>query len=447
MSGLTRALLPGAAAGTVALVPAGEGGLVERTVLDSGLRIVTESVPTMRSAAVGLWIAVGARDEPGHLGGAAHFLEHLLFKGTERRSALEISASLEAVGGEMNAFTSRENTAFYARVIDSDLPLALDVLADMLTSSLLRAADVDSERQVVLEEIAMHEDEPSDVAHEGLFAAMYGHDPLGRPVIGTRDSLTGMTRKDVAGFYRAHYRPERTVVAVAGNVSHAEVLAAVEQGFDPSWQDQRAVPLPLRPAEPIVPTGPRTVVVERPTEQAHLAMGVPTFDRRDPRRHALAVLITALGGGMSSRLFQQVREERGLVYSVYAAPSSHAGAGMLGAYAGTSPARLPEVIEVITAECADIRDGGLTAEEIDRARGQLRGSLVLGSEDTGSRMTRLGSSELTYGEYLSLGEHLRRLSAVTDADVHEVAAEVLATPWLLSVVGPVSAGDLPGSAA
>lgn len=438
--------LPDASAGTTVLVPASAGGLVERTVCANGVRVVTEAVPTMRSAAVGIWLAVGARDEQPRLNGAAHFLEHLLFKGTGRRSALDISATLEAVGGELNAFTSRENTAYYARVIDADLPLAVDVLSDMLTGSVIRPEDVESERQVILEEIAMHDDEPGDVANEGLFSALFGHDHLGRPVIGTRQTLTEMTRQDVHQFYRERYRPERTVVAVAGNVTHAAVLAAVQESLGGAGWDAAMAPDPLRSPTAVPAAAAQTVVVERPTEQAHLAMGVPTFDRRDRRRHALAVLVTAVGGGMSSRLFQRVREERGLVYAISSYVSHHAGAGLLGTYAGTSAGRLPEVIEVITAECADIRAGGLSSEEIERARGQLRGSLVLGSEDSGSRMNRLGASELGYGEYLSLSEHVQRITAVTDDEVHTLAAELLAQPWTLSVVGPVTAAQL-GSAA
>ncbi len=424
---------------TKTLIAGADGAVVRRTILPGGLRVITEAMPTVRSVSFGVWVGVGSRDETPALAGSSHYLEHVLFKGTKRRDALEISAALDAVGGEMNAFTSKEYTCFYARVLDNDLPLAVDVISDMMTSSLVRTADVDSERGVILEEIAMHEDDPGDVVHDAFAEALFGDTPLGRPILGTVASINALQRTAINGYYRRRYRPENMVVAVAGNIDHAKVVRLVAKAFGTMLSDDAQVD--RRPAPPRVggrPPASRSgvSVVPRPTEQAHLVLGVPAFSRVDERRFALGVLNGALGGGMSSRLFQEIREKRGLAYSVYSYAAHHAETGMFGVYAGCQPAKAAQVLEICRDQLDLVARGGITAEELARGKGQLAGSLVLGLEDTGSRMSRLGKAELVYGELLTVDEILSYIQAVTLDEVRAVAAEVLSAKQTLAVIGP-----------
>jgi len=414
---------------------------VRRSVLPGGLRVVTEQVPGMRSAAFGIWVAVGSRDERPSISGASHFLEHLLFKGTRRRDALEISSVMDAVGGEMNAFTAKEYTCYYARVLDEDLPLAVDVVSDLVLSSVVTADDVEVERGVILEEIAMHDDEPGDAVHDALASALWGDSPLGRPVIGTVDSISALSRSAIAGFYRRRYDLPHMVVAAAGSVEHDALVRLVEQAFGERLAGD-AVPAPLRPGGPPPRAAARLSVQERATEQAHVVLGTTALRRDDPRRFALSVLSGALGGGMSSRLFQTVREERGLAYSVYSYTDSHADTGLFGVYAGCSPSRVGEVLDLVRAELAAVAEHGVTDEEVRRAQGGLRGGLVLGLEDSGARMSRLGKSELVHAEVLSPEQVLDRIGAVTPDDVREVARDVLTRPRALAVLGPSGGADL-----
>ncbi|MFC1421434.1 M16 family metallopeptidase [Streptacidiphilus cavernicola] len=416
-------------------------GTVRRTVLPGGLRVVTETLPTVRSAAFGIWVGVGSRDETPVLNGATHYLEHLLFKGTERRSALDISSALDAVGGEMNAFTAKEYTCYYARVLDNDLPLAIDVVSDMLTGSLIRQEDIDTERDVVLEEIAMTEDDPGDVVHDLFAQVMYGSSPLGRPVLGTVDTINALTRDQVAGFYKRRYRPEHLVVAAAGNVDHAKVVRQVERAFAAAGALTRTDTAPAGPRAGVraLRTAGKVEILDRPTEQAHLVLGLPGVARNDDRRWALGVLNSALGGGMSSRLFQEVREKRGLAYSVYSYSSSYADTGLFGIYAGCQPKRVEEVLSICREELQKVAEHGITEEELRRAVGQISGSTVLGMEDTGSLMTRVGKAELCYGTHLSVDDLLAKISSVTLDDVREVAGSVLgAYRPSLAVIGPVN---------
>ncbi|MBA0051895.1 insulinase family protein [Streptomyces sp. AJS327] len=413
-------------------------GAVRRTVLPGGLRVVTETLPTVRSATFGIWARVGSRDETPALNGATHYLEHLLFKGTRRRSALDISAALDAVGGEMNAFTAKEFTCYYARVLDSDLPLAIDVVCDMLTGSVIDPAEVDAERGVILEEIAMTEDDPADGVHDLFAHTMFGDSPLGRPVLGTVDTVNALDRDRVARFYRRHYDPTHLVVAAAGNLDHDRVVEQVWQAFDGAGALARtggAEPAAPRGGARAIRTAGRVDHVRRRTEQAHVILGTPGVSRTDERRWALSVLSTALGGGMSSRLFQEIREKRGLAYSTYSFTSSYADCGLFGVYAGCRPAQVPDVLRICREELARVAEHGLPDEELERAIGQLAGSTVLGLEDTGALMHRIGKSELCWGEQLSVDGLLARISAVTPEQVREVAREVLGARPSLSVMG------------
>lgn len=421
---------------------------VSRTELAGGLRVLTETVPGVRSVSLGIWIAIGSRDETPEQAGAAHYLEHLLFKGTATRTAAGIAEEFDAVGGELNAFTAKEHTCYYAHVLDADLPLAVDVLSDVVTDALLAPADLEVERGVVLEEIAMRDDDPEDLLGELFDETLFGDHPLGRPVIGSEESIREMTRGTLHDFWRGEYTTPRMVVAAAGNLQHSHVVDLVTAALGAAAaRAGAAVPVAPRRASPVALTGgPRLVLRSEDTEQAHLMVGVPGLSRHDPRRAALAVLNTALGGGPSSRLFQQVREQRGLAYSVYSALATYADAGTFGVYAGCAPERLDEVVTVVRAVLADVAAGGLSPAEVARAQGNLRGGLVLGLEDTPSRMNRLGRSEIDHGRQRTVAESLDRISAVTDAQVTALARELLAVPMTAAVVGPYDTeDDLPAS--
>ncbi|CAM8637567.1 PqqL Predicted Zn-dependent peptidases [Candidatus Planktophila dulcis] len=411
---------------------------VKRSVHSSGLRIVTEEVPSVRSAAVGIWVNVGSRDEAPATAGASHFLEHLLFKGTTSRTALDISSSIESVGGEMNAFTSKEYTCFYARVIDTDLPMAIEVVSDLITSSIVTALDVDAERKVVLEEIAMRDDDPSDLVHDLFSDTYYGDTQIGRPILGTVNSIKGMSRNTVFNYYKKKYLPQDLVVAVAGNIKHKRVVAMVEQALSrDNFLDVMAAPV-IRPNIPIKNTKQQSVgLMYKKSEQAHMFYGMEGVARADDRRFAMGVLSAALGGGMSSRLFQEIREKRGLAYSVYAYAQQFAGSGVLGFYAGCNPTKAIEVVEIIRSVLSDVADNGMTHEEIERAKGAVRGSLVLSQEDTGSRMSRIGKNEIVYGQVMDFDDILKAISRVSAQDIHEIASEFLVKTPTLALVGPI----------
>jgi predicted Zn-dependent peptidase len=439
---LTDVISPGAAGPRNSSVPAAPGG-ISRTLLPGGLRVLTESVPAVRSVSLGIWVSVGSRDETAAQAGAAHYLEHLLFKGTRRRSAAEIAEAFDAVGGELNAFTAKEHTCFYAHVLDTDLPMAVDVLADVVTDAVLEPAHVELERNVVLEEIAIRDDDPEDLLGELFDEAMFGDHPLGRPIVGTEDSVRAMDRSVLHEFWRSRYTTPQMVVAAAGNLHHERVVGLVEAALDraASRAGRGVQPAPPRQADPPAPTGVRLALLPDDSEQAHLMIGVPGVSRHDARRPALSVLSTALGGGPSSRLFQQVREERGLAYSVYSSTASYADAGSLNVYAGCGPERLGEVATVIRGVLADVAADGLTDAELARARGSLSGGLVLGSEDTPSRMNRIGASEIDLGRQRTIGESLERISAVTGEQVAALARELLEQPTATAVVGPFDDED------
>jgi predicted Zn-dependent peptidase len=431
---------------TTQRLAASGGGAISRTVLPGGLRVVTEAMPAVRSTSVGVWVPVGSRDEAGTLAGTSHFLEHLLFKGTATRSALDIASAMDAVGGEFNAFTEKEHTCYYATVLDRDLPLAVDIVSDVVLSATITAQDVDVERSVVLEEIAMRDDDPADLVHDEFASALFGDTPLGRPILGTVESIGGLTRRQVAGYYRRRYTPESMVVSVAGNVEHGEVVRLVRRAFadrlEPGTTPQP--PRPPRTARPEAPARP-VVVVADDTEQANIILGAHGVSRHDPARFAVGVLSAALGGGMSSRLFQKIREQRGLAYSVYTFNTGYSDSGQFGVYAGCQPGKADEVLGLMIEELDAVAHGALTADEIARGKGQMRGSIVLGLEDSGSRMSRIGKSELAYGDIMGLDELLQRVDSVTPADVAAVAADLLTRPRCLTVVGPFGDHDFDGA--
>ncbi|GIU92487.1 MAG: peptidase M16 [Acidimicrobiia bacterium] len=407
-----------------------------RSILPNGLRVISEHMPGIRSIAVGCWVDTGTRDENPNEAGASHFLEHLLFKGSERLSGREISERFDAIGAESNAFTSKDHTCFWAKLLDEDLFEGLDLLAEMLQRPAFRPQDIESERQVVIEEINMSEDDPSDLAHEEFTRAVFAGHPLEAPVLGTRESIRAMTRDDLSGYWKRRYGVGSTVIALAGSVDHDSAVSMIDDLFG-GWSGD-PVEHEYAPLEP----KPRVRVVTRPTEQAHIVLGGAGLDRADERRWSFEVLNHVLGGGMSSRLFTEIREERGLAYSVYSFRLAYADAGAWGVYVGTTPDRAATVLELIRNEIDKLVQDGITPAELERARGSIRGGLALAMEDSSSRMVRLGRDELVGAPHLSVDERIAKIEEVTADDVLTVARTVLTGPKAIGAVGPFGAADL-----
>lgn len=430
---------PAAGSGLDVVIGAEDGAQVRRSVLDGGVRVLTESMPGQRSATIGFWLGVGSRDELDGEHGSTHFLEHLLFKGTGRRSALDIASAFDEVGGESNAATAKENTCYYARVLDSDLPMAIDTIADMVTSAVLDPAEMEAERGVILEEIAMDRDDPADVAHESFVEAVFGHHPLGRPIGGTEEAITSIPRDAVMRHYKRYYRPDELVVTAAGGLDHDDVCSQVMEALRRSgWELAKGAPPVARrtPTEAVADPESTVKVVERAVEQANIIVGCPSLVATDERKFVMSVLNAVLGGGMSSRLFQEIREKRGLAYATYSFSVGYADAGYFAMYAGCAPSKAKQVIELLNAELEKLAATEITATELQKAVGQLSGGIVLALEDSGSRMSRLGRAELVTGEFVDIDETLARINAVTPGQIRELAAELAAAPRTTAVVGP-----------
>lgn len=403
---------------------------VRRTVLPNGLRVVTDRLPTSKAVAASVWVGVGGRDESEPLSGASHFLEHLLFKGTEQRDAKSIAVAIDAVGGDMNAFTANEHTAYYARVPAAEAHVGIGLLLDVVQRPALRPTEFDGEREVILEELAAADDDPDDVASVHLFEGLFPDHPLGREVLGSQESIDGLDRESVAEFFHRWYQPTNLVVAAAGDVDHDLLVDEVEHRFG----DRAPGPSPFRtPPERGVVT---SVTASRPVESVHLAMGWRALSVHDDDRYALALLNHVFGSGPSSRLFQEVREERGLTYSISSGLSHHVDTGALSVHCATATGKVDELIGVVERIVADIVDHGVDREELARAQGSIRGAYLMGYEDVGSRMSRLGAGEIMRGSVTPIDAHIARLEAVTPDDVHRVARRVLGSERVLSTVGP-----------
>jgi len=410
---------------------------VRITRLPNGIRVVTETLPWARSVATGFRVGVGARDESAELAGASHFLEHLLFKGTETRSASQIAETVEAVGGEMNAHTGREDTAYYTRLPAGHLALGLDILSDVILAPAFRPAEVEAERQVILEEISMDEDAHEDRVLTLLGAALFPGHPLGREVAGTRESIAAMTRDQIAGFHARWYRPANLVVSAAGVVDHDEVVDGVARRFGGVDGGERPTRVaPTKAAKPMS-------VLRRRSEQVHVAIGVRALSRYDDDRYALDVVDQILGGGTASRLFQSIREERGLAYSVYSFTSELSDTGELCVYAGTAPSRLDEVLGLLHDELARFTADGPTESELQVAKGYIEGSIQLAGESVAGEMSGIGRSLLYRDEVIDVDEQLARYRAITLADVRRVIDRVLTgAPRSIAVVGPVTKAEV-----
>jgi predicted Zn-dependent peptidase len=404
--------------------------VIRTEVLECGARLVTESMAEARSVTVGVWVGTGSRDEDDAHSGASHFLEHLLFKGTETWSAADIAESVDEIGGDMNAFTTKEYTAFYIRLLADDLPLGLDVLGAIMTEPALRVDDIDAERQVILDEILMHADEPADFAAEQCTAAMFPGHPLGREVLGTPSSVQALEQLEIRSFFDTHYRAGNLVIAAAGDVDHKRLAVEVEARF--GGRSGGVSPPRIAP----VGSGQALTVHDRPTEQVHLVLGMPCSGRHSPERWPLAVLNHVLGGGISSRLFQEVRERRGLAYSIWSERIHYEEVGTMSVSVGTAPEHAREVLALVHAELDRMGESGVTARELAVAKGHLRAETLLSLEDSGARMSRIGSSLLLHGHVLDVDEVLSKVDAVTVHDVAAVAATLAAQTRTLSVVGP-----------
>jgi len=409
--------------------------MIRTEALSSGLSLVTERMDDARSVCIGFWVGTGARDEEPSQAGASHFLEHLLFKGTAERSPSDIAEVVDEVGGDFNAFTTKEYTSFYIRLLAEHLPLGLDVLSDIMWQPALRAADLEAERQVILDEILMHADEPADEAAEQSSALLFPDHPLGREVLGTQESVSSMSRERIRDFFSVHYRPGNMVVAVAGDLRHEEVADGVEERF--SGPAGGVTPERRPPDDKVEPLR----VTRKTTEQAHVVLASRSVNRFDRRRYALAALNHALGGGVSSRLFQEIRERRGLAYSVWSERVAYHDAGSVSVGMGTAPEHVAEVLDIVSSQLASLGAEGITERELAVAKGNLRAETLLACEDSGARMSRIGAGLLLHGEVLTVDEVLARVDALTLEEVHATASELVAAPRTLSVVGPFEESD------
>lgn len=408
---------------------------VRISVLPSGARVVTDTMAEAHSASVSCWVGAGSRDEPAELAGASHFLEHLLFKGTEHRSARDINRGVDAVGGDFNAYTVKEATVFYTRVPAVERGFASDLLTEIITAPRLSADDVEIERSVILEELAMAVDSPDDLVFMNLAEQLFPGHPLGWEVLGQEPTLESMSRDAIAGFHGEWYQPANLVFAAAGRIDHDEFVAAVEARCSRPGGRRPERTAPDERLEQLR-------VVRRPIEQVHLALGWRSMRNDDDDRFALAVLNHSLGDGPSSRLYEEIREERGLAYSVLSAGSSYVDSGSFSVYCATAPEHLAVVRTIVSEVIADLVGNGIGDEELAVAKGYLRGSMLLGLEDSGARMSRLGSSMTSRGRVVPVAESLAGIAAVTHEDVRRVARRLFDAPMVTSAIGPIDDDDV-----
>ena len=411
--------------------------MYRKTALDNGVRIITETMPHVRSASIGIWADVGSAVERAEERGISHLVEHMLFKGTQRRSARAIAEEMDGVGGNLNAFTDKETTCYYAKVIDHHVPLAVDVLSDMFLHSTFDTTELEKEQRVILEEIKMYDDSPDELIHDLFIQTMWSDSSLGAPTIGFADTVTALTRELLREHMRRRYAPNSVVVAAAGHIKHAEIVELFGKAFA-DFKGACTLPIPENPR-----TTPSTLFRQKDSEQAYVVLGTHGLSVCDERRYVLSVLDTILGGGMSSRLFQEIREKRGLVYTVYSFQAAYRGAGLFAVYAGTSPGNVPECVRVVRDQFAKLRDTRVADDELRLAKEHIKGNLTLSLESTSSRMIRLGRSEFSIGRNLTTEEIENRIDAVTSEEIQTLANDLLSENQLgLCVLGPVDEAQL-----
>ncbi|MCX7779327.1 MAG: insulinase family protein [Negativicutes bacterium] len=414
--------------------------MFQKTVLPNGVRVVSETIPYVKSVAIGVWIGTGSRYEQEDNHGVSHFIEHLMFKGTKKRTAKDIAETVDAVGGQLNAFTAKEHTCYYIKVIDTHVDLGMDILSDMLLSSKFDPEDIKREREVVIEEINMYEDAPDELVHDLHLDRVWSGHELGRNILGSKDSIAQLDQRKIYDYYRSHYTADNLVVAGAGNLTHEQLVALSEKYF--GYLSGKKLPVKDRPPQ----LTPARSVIAKDTEQVHLCLGTASVPQNSPELYTAHILNNILGGGISSRLFQSIREERGLAYSVYSYQTNYSDAGLFTVYAGTRPGNTAQVIELITTNIADAKNNGITEAELIKAQEQLKGGLLLGLESSSSRMSRIGKLEITLGKYVTLDEVVAKIERVTLADLNEMANRLF-TPqnMCLTVLGPVKAENIPDS--
>ncbi|RDE34479.1 insulinase family protein [Parageobacillus thermoglucosidasius] len=408
--------------------------MINKYTCKNGVRIVLEQIPTVRSVAIGVWIGTGSRNETEQNNGISHFLEHMFFKGTTTRTAKEIAEAFDSIGGQVNAFTSKEYTCYYAKVLDEHASFALEMLADMFFHSTFVDEELQKERNVVLEEIKMYEDTPDDIVHDLLSKACYANHPLGYPILGTEETLRTFTGDSLRGYMADYYTPDRVVISVAGNVDE-NFIQKVESyfGFFTAKRKASESPAPL--------FQPQKLARQKETEQAHLCIGFNGLPVGHPDIYTLIVLNNILGGSMSSRLFQEVREQRGLAYSVFSYHSSYQDSGLLAIYAGTGNSQLDLLFETIQETIEKLKEDGITEKELKNSKEQMKGSLMLGLESTNSRMSRNGKNELLLGRHRTLDEIIEEINGVTVEKVNELARRIFAEDCALALISP--SGQLP----
>jgi predicted Zn-dependent peptidase len=409
-----------------------------KSVLSNGIRVLTEQMPHVRSVAVGVWVETGSRHEPEGRGGMSHLIEHLVFKGTTTRTAEAIARTMDSVGGQMDAFTTKEHTCFYVQVLDDHLPLAVDLLTDILLRSRFDAEELEREKSVVMQEIKMVEDTPDDLIHDLFAAHVWGDHPLGRPILGTREGVTGFGREQVVAHFGEHYVPPRIIIAVAGNVAHERVVDLFGAGFDGFGRP--GLPHPEEPPH----TRPGVNIVRKTLEQVHLVMGFPGLPHAAPERYALFLLNDVIGGSMSSRLFQEIRERQGLAYSIHSGVQAFRDIGSVYVYAATDPQNFSKVLKSILVELRRLKKHGISLDELTRAKNHLKGSLMLSLESTSSRMNRLAKHEMHFGSFLTMNAMLEAIDTVRHEEVQSLVDEVLDEEQLaLTTYGPLNRRNLP----
>lgn len=412
--------------------------MYRKSLLPNGIRVVSETIPYVKSVSLGIWIGSGSRSEQDENHGISHFIEHLMFKGTVKRSARDIAETVDAIGGQLNAFTAKEHTCYYMKVLDTHLDLALDILSDMLLASKFATEDIGREREVVLEEVHMYEDTPDELVHDIHLSRIWKGHPLGRNILGSKESIASFNRDMVSQYYRNFYTPDNIVIAAAGNLDHDKLVDMATRYFS-GMAGMKSITSPKK--APVLSLS-RTVQT-KDTEQVHLCLGTLGVPQNSPEMYKIHILNNILGGGISSRLFQSVREDRGLAYSIYSYQTNYSDAGLFTIYAGTRPANAEEVIQLILKNLSEIKYAGITAEELKKSKEQLKGSLLLGLESSSSRMSRIGKMEITLGKFIPLDEVVEKIDKVTLSDVKEAAERLFRDDLLcFTAVGPIDSEEI-----
>jgi predicted Zn-dependent peptidase len=414
--------------------------MYRKDTLSNGIRVVSETLPKTRSVSIGVWVKVGSRHEPQELGGVSHFIEHMFFKGTERRSAKDIAIEMDSIGGEMNAFTSQETTTYYVKVVDEHLAIAIDLLSDILIGSRFDPVEMDKERKVILEEIKGVEDTPDDYIHELFTGTVWPDNPLGRPILGTRDTIKGMKHTNIISYINNYYSPKEIVISVAGNFEHARLIDLLDSSF--GRLSRSGMPKNVSPPQ----FRQDVVVKKKQLEQVQLCIGCRGLNYTHEDRFGVSALNTVLGNSMSSRLFQEVREQNALAYSIYSYVTSYRDTGLVTVYAGTDPSNALEVVRLVMKEIRKIKDEGITAAEESRVKNQIKGSLVLSLESSNSHMSRIARQEIYFGKYLSMDEIIKGVEKVTREKIQSLAQQLFTKENIsLAVLGPLSKADVPDS--